>query len=159
MTAFPGVSTSSPLTCVWAFGFVGCILFFFQCQNPVWNFLTLLRNVSLGLCRSYCNCCLKVTWRRGYVHNTRFWTCNFSRCCDGSIVLCSSISQNRIVYNGCVKVAWCRGCMRNTSLLQLDIANRIEVAASRLQLWWVMSANFVLCVPVVPHKAVAEVSE
>ena len=28
VTAYPGVSTSVPLTYVWAFGFVGCILFF-----------------------------------------------------------------------------------------------------------------------------------
>ena len=28
VTAYPCVSTSVPLTCVWAFGFVGCILFF-----------------------------------------------------------------------------------------------------------------------------------
>ena len=31
-----------------------------------------------------------------------------------SIVLCNSVSADRIVVSGCVKVAWCPGCMRNT---------------------------------------------
>ena len=31
VTAYPCVSTSVPLTCVWAFGFVGCILFTTLC--------------------------------------------------------------------------------------------------------------------------------
>ena len=36
--------------------------------------------------------------------------------------------------SGCVKVARCRGCMRNTIVfLQLNIVNRIGVAASRLR--------------------------
>ena len=47
MTAFPCVSTSSPLTYVWAFGFVGCILFFlrrYHCQH-------LGREIKKNLCR------------------------------------------------------------------------------------------------------------
>ena len=32
VTAYPCVSTSAPLTYVWAFGFVGCILSFFKCD-------------------------------------------------------------------------------------------------------------------------------
>ena len=56
MTAFPCVSTSSPLTYVWAFGFVGCILFphrqYFELISILLNqgksYASVKKNVSLN---------------------------------------------------------------------------------------------------------------
>ena len=68
-----------------------------------------------------------------------------------SIVVCNSVSADRIVMAASRLLRAATACVIDYSLLQLDIVNRIGVAASRLRYWFVSrmsvlgSSLFKLC--------------
>ena len=68
-----------------------------------------------------------------------------------SILVCNSVSADRIVMAASRLLCAAAACVIDYSLLQLDIVNRIGVAASRLRYWFVSrmsvlgSSLFKLC--------------